>query len=80
MLPPTAKNVKTMVDHLQSHGDMSRAEVADLLGISASALKKNMAEGTEHRPMSAPTWQLLLLLADRHPYYRLSDRHGNNSR
>ena len=75
MLPPTAKNVRTMVNIVKAHSDMSAVDVADLLGVSYSSLKKNQSDGASHRPMQSSTWQLLLLMADRHPHYELVDRH-----
>jgi hypothetical protein len=74
MLPPTPTNVRDIVESLQSRGDMYQAELADLIGVNVSSLKRNMATGSSHRPISIPTWQLLLLLADRHPYFTLSER------
>lgn len=71
VLQPTPKNVKTMVDSLKARDDVTAVEIAEMLGVSYGSLKRNMMEGENARPMSAPTWQLLLLLCDRHPHYRL---------
>ncbi|HNP36494.1 MAG TPA: winged helix-turn-helix domain-containing protein [Woeseiaceae bacterium] len=74
MLTPTAKNVKKIVSELQTRSGITQAELAALLGVSESGMKKNMMDGASHRPMSGSTWQLLLLLSDKHPQYRLVDR------
>jgi len=74
MLQPTPENVRRVVDTVTTRDGMSQAELADLLGVSLGGLKKNMITGPSHRPMSGSTWQLLLLLAGRHPRYRLVKR------
>ena len=75
VLKPTAKNVRKMVTNMQTRDDITQAEIADVLGVSVSSLKKNLMEGKCHRPMSNSTWQLLLLMADHHPLYELQHRH-----
>lgn len=74
MMPATSKNVKKVINDLQSRTGITQEELAALLGVSTSGLKKNFMSGPSHRPMSASTWQLLLLFAGKHPQYELKDR------
>lgn len=74
MLTPSPKNVYRTVDKVKTRGDMSVAEVATLIGVPLSSLKKAMFDGPNHRELHPSAWILLQLLADEHPHYRLRHR------
>lgn len=68
---PAREDVRTLIREL----GMTHQQVADALGVSRSAVDKWTAE-LDARTISKPCWALLLLLADKHPDFRLISRSG----
>jgi hypothetical protein len=69
---PTREQVKAVIERLA----MSHQQVADELGVSRSAVDKWTGKA-ESRAIPWPCWTLLLLLADKHPAYRLTRRRSS---
>lgn len=66
---PARDDVRAVIREL----GMTHQQVAEALGVSRSAVDKWTGE-LDARTISKPCWTLLLLLADKHPRYRLTRR------
>lgn len=76
MRKQSAETVRRLVAAIKKKKGLSQADVASQIGMSVSGLKKAMAAGKTHREIGGPAYQLLQLLADEHPSWRLIKKRG----
>jgi DNA-binding transcriptional regulator YiaG len=72
---PLTEEVKAVIERL----DMTHLRIAELLGVSRSAVDK-WTGITDARQIPPPCWTLLLLLANEHPTHKLLKRSRNLKR
>ena len=74
MPQPTTDEVRQLVTKAAKKHHVNQADIARMLGVTASSLKKNMADGATHRNINSPTYQMLQLLAGEHPHWKMTNR------
>ena len=72
-LPASLRYSPALLREIMQTAGLRRADVVRLIGVPLGQVKKFLLteESGSHRPMDHATWSLLLLLVDRHPFYRL---------